>query len=209
MSLWQRITEGAFNKDKSLTTGIVLAFMAWSLMRIVDGINAYNTIEYDITQKAVKLADERDGYLYRVKLTNLAGDKTLKSLQVTVGSQNSDIEFSTDPRDSHCVVQPPAWGNALNCEPKASGFNFVSPPVVAGTFVGFELKYLRKAGSSEEPVLRILPEVGQDFRLVEAGAGTFAARHQTGILLTMFLVGLLLLCLSLAMGITGQSSPKT
>ncbi len=201
MGWWQRFTAGVFSKDKSLATGVILGFMAWALMRLVDGVTDYNTLEYDVTHKSATLADGRAGFIYQVTFTNLAGDTTLKSMRASVSSNTAGIKFSVDPKDSRCVVQPPAWGRVVECEPFASGFNFTAPPLVAGTFAGIEVKYTRAAGNNEVPVLRILPAEGQDFRLVEAGLATFAVRNQTGILVAFALIAFISLFLSISAGV--------
>jgi hypothetical protein len=199
MRWWQKLGTGALSKEKSLATGVVLAFIAWTLTRLVDGITAYNTLEYDVTQKPSSLADGRAGYTYQVLFTNLAGETTLKSLRATV-SGSADITFSDVASDHSCAVQPPAWGR-VECEAFPAGFKFTAPPLVAGTFAGMEVKYTRAAGSSDVPVLRILLAEGQDFRLVEAGLATRAVRHQTGILITFLAVATLSLLLSLVAGV--------
>jgi hypothetical protein len=163
----QRLRAGVFNKDKSLATGVTLAFVAWTLMRLVDGVTAFNTLEYRIEDRPTTLNDGRAGFAYRVTLSNLAGDTTLKSLRASVSSSNGGITFSEDHKDFRCAVQPPAWGLVVECQAfDTSGFNFTAPPLVAGTYAAFEVKYTRAAGTTEEPVLRILPAEGQDFRLV-------------------------------------------
>ena len=73
MSWWRRFFNGLLSKDKSLATGLILGFMAWTLLRLVDNIAANGTIEYAIANSPATLADGRSGYLIRVTLTNLLG----------------------------------------------------------------------------------------------------------------------------------------
>ena len=175
-----------------------MAFVAWSLTRLVDGVTAYNTLEYDVSNKAKILADGKAGFALRVKFTNLSGDTPLRSLKALVSAPHSSLRFAGDIK---CAVQPPAWAGKVTCESFASGANFESPMLVAGTYSGFEVNYTRPPDSNWEPVLRIQPDESQNFRLVKAGAETFAAKHQTAILMTLMGGGLLLLLVSLAAGV--------
>jgi hypothetical protein len=201
MGWWQRVRTNASGRDKSLATGVALGFMAWTLMRLVDSISAYDTLEYEITNKRTTLADGRAGFVYQVKLTNLAGDKTVEGLKATVASRTSDIDFSMHADDHHCPVQPPAGGKVVECAPHVGGFNFSAPPLLAGTFAGLEVKYTRPAASSEIPYLRIVLAEGQDFRLVETGIATTIVRNQTGILIAFLILAAVSLLMSLAVGV--------
>jgi hypothetical protein len=200
MGWWQRVRTGVFSKEKSLATGVILGFMAWALMRLVDGISSYDTIEYQITNGASTLSDGRSGFAYRVKFTNLAGDTTVQSMRATVASMTPDITFSVAPGDSRCAMQPPAGGKVVECEPLASGFNFTAPPLLAGTYAGLEVKYTRTAASSEIPILRIVLAEGQNFRLVEAGLATLIVRNQNGVLFGFLMLAFIALVMSLAAG---------
>jgi hypothetical protein len=207
MGWWQRVRTNASGKDKSLATGVALGFMAWTLMRLVDSISAYDTLEYDITNKPTTLADGRAGFAFQVKLTNLAGDTTVEGLKATVASSTADIDFSMHADDYRCPVQPPAGGKVVECTPHVGGFNFSAPPLLAGTFAGLEVKYTRPATSSETPYLRIVLAEGQNFRLVEAGVATALVRNQTGILIAFLVLAAISLLISLAVGV--MPPPKT
>ena len=115
MGWWRRFFNGLLSKDKSLATGLILGFMAWTLMRLVDGIAANGTIEYDIANNPATLADGRPGYVVRVTLTNLSADTALTNLKASIAAATADIVFSADPRDRSCalslqagVASPPA-----------------------------------------------------------------------------------------------------
>jgi hypothetical protein len=188
------------SKDKSLATGLILGFMAWTLMRLVDGIAANGTIEYDIANSPATLADGRAGQRVRVTLTNLSADTALTNLQASIAAPTGGIIFSADPKDRSCAFEPPGWGGQPTCDAFASGFNFVAPMIVAGTHVQFEVKYTRPEGSSALPVVRIRPETTK-FRLVEPGFSTFVARNQVGLLLTLLVLALVMFFLSVAAGV--------
>jgi hypothetical protein len=205
MGWWQRVRTGVFSKEKSLATGVILGFMAWALMRLVDGIAAYDTLEYHITHRPTPLADGRAGFVYRVKFTNLAGDTTVQSMRATVASMTPAITFSVDRRDSRCAMQPPAGGKVVECEALESGFNFTAPPLLAGTYAGLEVKYTRPSTSSEIPILRLVLAEGQNFRLVEAGLATLIVRNQNGVLFGFLLLAFIALVASLA---AGTSPPR-
>lgn len=207
MGWWQRVRTNASSKDRSLATGVALGFMAWTLMRLVDSISAYDTIEYAITNKPTTLADGRAGFVYQVKLTNLAGDTTVEGMKATVASVTADIEFSMSAEDHRCPVQPPAGGKVVECEPHVGGFNFYAPPLLAGTYAGLEVKYTRPAESSEIPYLRIVLSEGQNFRLVKAGIATIIVRNQTGILIAFLILAVVSLLMSLAAGV--MSPPRS
>lgn len=201
MEWWRSLRANARSKDRSLATGVALAFMAWTLMRLIDSISAYDTIEYRTSNKATTLADGRAGFVYQVKLTNLAGDTTAEGLKATVAGGTPAIEFSKDSADWRCPVQPPAGGKVIECEPHVGGFNFSAPPLLAGTYAGLEVKYTRSATSSDVPYLRIVLAEGQNFRLVEAGVATFIVRHQTFILIAFLLLAVVALGISLVAGV--------
>jgi len=205
MSWWRRFFNGLLSKDKSLATGLILGFMAWTLMRLVDGITSNGTIEYDIAHSPTSLADGRDGYLIRVTLTNLSADTPLTNLKASIAAPTADIVFSVDPRDRSCAFEPPGWGGQPTCDAFASGFDFLAPMIVAGTHVQFQVKYTRPATSSTEPVVRIRPEAAK-FRLVEPGFSTFVTRHQVAILLALLLLAMVTLFLSVAAGVSEQTA---
>jgi hypothetical protein len=200
MGWWRRFFNGLLSKDKSLATGLILGFMAWTLMRLVDGITANGTIEYDISNSPATLADGRPGYLVRVTLTNLSADTALINLRASIAASTADIVFSVDPKDRSCAFEPPGWGGQPTCDAFASGFDFLAPMIVAGTQVEFEVKYTRPDSASALPIVRIKPETTK-FRLVEPGFSTFVARNQVGILLTLLLLALVTLFLSVAAGV--------
>jgi hypothetical protein len=200
MGWWRRFFNGLLSKDKSLATGLILGFMAWTLMRLVDGIAANGTIEYDIANSPATLADGRAGQRVRVTLTNLSADTALTNLQASIAAPTGGIIFSADPKDRSCAFEPPGWGGQPTCDAFASGFNFVAPMIVAGTHVQFEVKYTRPEGSSALPVVRIRPETTK-FRLVEPGFSTFVARNQVGLLLTLLVLALVMFFLSVAAGV--------
>ena len=201
MGWWQRVRTNASGKDKSLATGVALGFMAWTLMRLVDSISAYDTLEYDITNKPATLADGRAGFVYQVK--------THQPRRRHHGrrAEGHDREQHGGHRLQHACgrlplsVQPPAGGKVVECAPHVGGFNFSAPPLLAGTFAGLEVKYTRPAGVSETPHLRIVLAEGQNFRLVEAGVATTVVRNQTGILIAFLMLAAASLLMSLAVGV--------
>jgi len=207
MNWWRRFFNGLFSKDKSLATGLILGFMAWTLMRLVDGITANGTIEYDIANTPATLADGRDGFLIRVTLTNLSADTALTNLKASIAAPTADIVFSVDPKDRSCAFEPPGWGGQPTCDAFASGFDFMAPMIVAGTHVEFEVKYTRADTATELPVVRIRPDAAK-FRLVEPGFSTFVARNQVGILLALLLLAIVTLCLSVAAGVSESPARK-
>ena len=207
MSWWRRFFNGLLSKDKSLATGLILGFMAWTLMRLVDGIAANGTIEYDITNTPAKLADGRAGYLVHVTLSNLSADTALTNLKASIAAPTADVVFSVDPKDRSCAFEPPGWGGQPTCDAFASGFDFMAPMIVAGTHVEFEVKYTRPDSATALPIVRIKPETTK-FRLVEPGFSTFVARNQVGILLTLLLLALITLFLSVAAGVSEQTAKK-
>jgi hypothetical protein len=200
MGWWRRFFNGLLSKDKSLATGLILGFMAWTLMRLVDGIAANGTIEYDIANHPATLADGRSGYVVRVMLTNLSADTALTNLKASIAASTSDIVFSADPKDRSCAFEPPGWGGQPTCDAFASGFDFLAPMIVAGTHVQFEVKYTRPDGNSALPIVRIKPETTK-FRLVEPGFSTFVARNQVGLLLALLMLALVMFFLSVAAGV--------
>ena len=207
MSWWRRFFNGLLSRDKSLATGLILGFMAWTLMRLVDGIAANGTIEYDIANSPATLADGRDGYLIRVTLTNLSADTALTDLKASIAAPTADIVFSVDPRDRSCAFEPPGWGGQPTCDAFASGFDFLAPMIVAGTHVQFEVKYTRPGTLASLPIVRIKPATTK-FRLVEPGFSTFVARNQVGILLALLLLALITLFLSVASGVSETPAKK-
>ena len=200
MGWWRRFFNGLLSKDKSLATGLVLGFMVWTLMRLVDGIAANGTIEFDIVNDPATLADGRAGHVVRVTLTNLSADTALTNLRASIAAPTESVVFSADPRDRSCAFEPPGWGGQPTCNAFTSGFDFVAPMIVAGTHVQFEVKYTRAEGSSALPIVRIRPETTK-FRLVEPGFSTFVARNQVGLLLTLLMLALVLFFLSVAAGV--------
>ena len=206
MSWWRRFFNGLLSKDKSLATGLILGFMAWTLLRLVDNIAANGTIEYAIANSPATLADGRSGYLIRVTLTNLSADTALTNLRASIAAPNPGIVFSDNPRDASCAFEPPGWGGAPTCEGVASGFDFLAPMIVAGTYAQFEIKYTRPAGATDLPVVRIKPETTK-FRLVEPGFSTFETRYQVGILVTLLLLAMVTLFLSVAAGVPALPPP--
>lgn len=200
MGWWRRFFNGLLSKDKSLATGLILGFMAWTLMRLVDGIASNGTIEYDIVNRPATLADGRAGHVIHVTLTNLSADTALIHLEASIAAPTADIVFSADPRDRSCAFEPPGWGGQPRCDAFASGFDFMAPMIVAGTHVEFEVKYTRPDGSSAEPIVRIKPETTK-FRLVEPGFSTFVARNQVGLLLALLAIALVMFFLSVAAGV--------
>ena len=135
MGWWRRFFNGLLSKDKSLATGLILGFMAWTLMRLVDGIAANGTIEYVIVNNPATLADGRAGQVIRVTLTNLSADTALTNLKASIAAPTGDIVFSADPKDRSCAFEPPGWGGQPTCDAFASGFDFLAPMIVAGTHV--------------------------------------------------------------------------
>jgi len=200
MGWWRRFFNGLLSKDKSLATGLILGFMAWTLMRLVDGIASNGTIEYDIANTRATLADGRAGHLVRVTLTNLSADTALTNLKASIAAPTADIVFSVDPRDRSCAFEPPGWGGQPTCDAFASGFDFLAPMIVAGTHVQFEVKYTRPDGSAAQPIVRIKPETTK-FRLVEPGFSTFVARNQVGLLLGLLMIAFVMFFLSVAAGV--------
>ena len=200
MGWWRRFFNGLLSRDKSLATGLILGFMAWTLMRLVDGITANGTIEYDIVNSPATLADGRAGHVVRVTLTNLSADTALTNLKASVAASTGDIVFSVDPRDRSCAFEPPGWGGQPTCDAFASGFDFLAPMIVAGTQVEFEVKYTRPPAVTALPILRIKPETTR-FRLVKPGFSTFVARNQVGLLLGLLTIALVLFFLSVAAGV--------
>jgi len=200
MGWWRRFFNGLLSKDKSLATGLILGFMAWTLMRLVDGIAANGTIEYDIANKAATLADGRPGHVVRVTLTNLSADTALTNLRASIAAPTADVVFSTDPRDRSCAFEPPGWGGQPTCDAFDSGFDFLAPMIVAGTHVQFEVKYTSPEGASAVPIVRIRPETTK-FRLVEPGLSTFVARNQVGLLLALLVLALVMFFVSVAAGV--------
>jgi hypothetical protein len=200
MGWWRRFFNGLLSKDKSLATGLILGFMAWTLMRLVDGIASNGTIEYDIANSPATLADGRPGYVVRVTLTNLSADTALTNLKASIAASTAGIVFSTDPKDRSCAFEPPGWGGQPTCDAFASGFDFLAPMIVAGTQVEFEVKYARAEDTTELPIVRIRPETTK-FRLVEPGFSTFVARNQVGLLLALLMLALVMFFLSVAAGV--------
>lgn len=207
MSWMRRFFNGLLSKDKSLATGLILAFMAWTLMRLVDGIAANGTIEYDIDNSPATLADGRAGYVTRVTLTNLSADTALTDLRASIAAPTADLVFSVDPKDRSCAFEPPGWGGQPTCDAFASGFDFLAPMIVAGTHVKFEVKYTRPGTSTTEPIVRIKPSTTK-FRLIEPGFSTFVTRHQVAILVAMLLLALITLFLSVAAGVSETAAKK-
>ena len=207
MSWWRRFFNGLLSKEKSLATGFILGFMAWTLMRLVDGIAANGTIEYDIANTPARLADGRDGYLIRVRLTNLSADTALTNLKASIAAPTADIVFSVDAKDRSCAFEPPGWGGQPTCDAFASGFDFLAPMIVAGTHAEFEVKYTRADSATALPVVRIRPETTK-FRLVEPGFSTFVARNQVGILLALLVLAMVTLFLSVAAGVSEPPARK-
>ncbi len=195
-------------KEPSIATGVFLAALAWALTRLVDSVGAYNTLEYDVKHESTTLANGSRGYLVRVRLTNLSGDTTLKSLVAQISAQSKDVQFSDDVHDYHCTSEPPGWVGQPRCQPLGIGFRFEPVDLVAGTYVGLEAKYTRANGSTEEPVLRIQLPSEQNFRLIETGWATRALRYQTGILLTFGVLMVVLLYFSMSASVRKRATPK-
>jgi hypothetical protein len=208
LSWGQRFLAGFLSSsDKSLATGIVLALIAWSVTRLVDGVTTTGTLEYDTTISPTKLAEGQPGSLILVKLSNLSGDTLLTNLEATLSDPSGKIRFSTNPKDRGCAFEPPAWGENPTCDPHVTGFAFTAPMLVPGTYATFGIKYTVAAGADVKPVLRIKPDGSTKVRLVEAGLETYIARHQTGLLAGLLLVTLVLFLLSVAAGVP-KVAPK-
>ena len=192
---------GFLSKDTSFATGIVLALLGWTLARLVDGITANSTIEYEITHQAATLADGRAGFSTHVVLTNLSADTAFTNLHAALSSPANDIVFSTHQGDSQCAFESPGGIGDPVCKAYSTGYDFQAPMFLAGKSMEFSVRYLIPAGSKSRPVLRIQPD-STTFRLVEPGFQTFVARNQTIILLGILLIACVLLFLSVAAGIS-------
>lgn len=201
MAIVRKILDAFAVKQTSVATGLLLAAMAWTVTRLADAVDAYDTLEYEVSQSRDVLADGRKGFLVEVKLTNLSGGTTLESVRAQLSTHAKGVEFSADPRDYLCAVEPPGWAGNPTCEPHGIGFDFSIDNLTPGTFVGFQAHYVRPDGVNQLPVLRINLPSNKNFRLLESGIATGALHHQTAILAGLFVLLFVLLVLSIVAGV--------
>jgi hypothetical protein len=206
LSMGHRFLAGVLSKDQSIATGIVLGLIVWTMTRLVDGVTGSGTIEYDTVVKAAMLADGRMGSAIVVTLSNLSRDTPLVNLQASVSDPSGKVSFSTDAGDRACAFEPPAWGENPTCDPYSTGFDFLAPMLVPGTRAQFGIKYTVPSGEQIVPVVRIKPDGTTKFRLIKPGIETFIVRHETGLLLGLLGVTLVLFLWSVSA--TVSEGPK-
>ncbi len=198
---------GFLSKDTSFATGIVFALMGWTLTRLVDGVTANNTIEYQITEEPATLADGSAGFNTHVVLTNLSADTAFTNLQAALTSPRNDIVFSTIKGDSTCAFESPGGLGFPVCHVYSTGYVFMAPMFLAGRKMEFSVKYHRPQGSESQPQLHLQPD-STNFRLVAPGFQTFVTRNQTTILLGILIAAGALLVVSVGAGISEAPDKK-
>ena len=201
MAIVRKILDAFSAKQTSVATGLLLAAMAWTVTRLADAVDAYDTLEYQVTQSRDVLADGRKGFLVKVKLRNLSGGTTLESVRAQLSTHARGVEFSANPDDYLCAVEPPGWAGNPKCDPQGIGFDFSIDNLTPGTYVGFQARYTRPDGANETPVLRVNLPANKNFRLLESGLATGALHHQTAILAGLIVLLFVLLVLSIVAGV--------
>jgi hypothetical protein len=148
------------------------------------------------------LKDGRQGKEIELILTNLSKDTAIDGLQATIHDPEGQTNFSTDPGDSDCVYQPPAWAQGGDCASNPISMEFFTPMLVPSTYVSVAIKYTQKPDAKREPIVRIRPKGTTTFRLIEPGLRTFVARHEEVLLVGLLLIVSVLFVLSLNLGIS-------
>ncbi len=78
MGWWRRFFNGLLSKDKSLATGLIRGFMAWTLMRLVDGI-ASNASGFDFLAPMIVAGTHVE---FEVKYTRPEGSAALPIVRI-------------------------------------------------------------------------------------------------------------------------------
>jgi hypothetical protein len=201
MAIVRQILDAFAAKQTSVATALLLAAMAWTVTRLADAVDAYDTLEYQVSQSRDVLADGRKGFQVNVKLINLSGGTTLESVRAQLSTHAKGVQFSDNPQDYLCAVEPPGWAGSPKCNPQGIGFDFSIDNLTPGTYVGFQARYTRADGTDQMPVLRISLPSNRNFRLLESGIATGALHHQTAILAGLVVVLFVLLVLSIVAGV--------
>lgn len=204
----KRFVAGLLSKDKSLAVTLLIGLIAWTLVRLIDGIAASGTIEYATTIRRATLHDGRDGQLIEVRLENLSRDTAMKNLRVSVSDPTGRLEFGVHPSDRACSFQAPAWGENPLCDAYANGLSFAAPMLIPGTSARLAIKYAHRGkDAGAAPVVRIGPDGSTKVRLIEPGIETFLVRHETALLLTLLIVAAVLFIVGTAAGLSTSEEP--
>lgn len=196
----RRLVRGLLRKEQSVATGLLIGLIIWTVTRLVDGIAASGTIEYDTDFSATALNNGKPAWLMSVVLTNLSTDTPVTNLEVSIADPYLKTDFSTDRAESYCSYEPPAWvGNAAVCEPHRDGMAFTAPMLVPGTSVRVSTMFTQAADATHRPIVRIKPDGSSKVQLVEPGVQTFVARHEAGLLIGLLSAALLLFGVSVVL----------
>ena len=198
---------GLLSDKQTIATGLLIGLIVWTLTRLVDGILATGTIEYQTVYSPAKLDNGMDGTKIEVTLTNLSRDTSVNGLKVVINDPSGKTTFSNNPRDTNCAFEPPAWADDAICEGHNDGMIFEMPMLVPGTFVRLAIKYMQ-SGAAHQPVVRIRPQPDSKLQLVEPGLQTFVARHEVALLLALLGTTLVLFGISVTANIRDKPEQK-
>lgn|SRR5262245_8061805 len=202
-----RLIAGLLSDKQTIATGLLIGLIVWTLTRLVDGILATGTIEYQTVYSPAKLDNGMDGTKIEVTLTNLSRDTSVNGLKVVINDPSGKTTFSNNPRDTNCAFEPPAWADDAICEGHNDGMIFEMPMLVPGTFVRLAIKYMQ-SGAAHQPVVRIRPQPDSKLQLVEPGLQTFVARHEVALLLALLGTTLVLFGISVTANIRDKPEQK-
>jgi hypothetical protein len=195
----RRFIAGLLRKEQSIATSVLIGLVIWTLTRLVDGIAASGTIEYNVDVSSDTLADGSAASLIEVELANLSSDTAVTNLEVMIADPYGKTRFSKANGDFHCAYEPPAWvGNDAVCDAEPDGMAFTAPMLVPGTSVRVGIKFTQLPEAQYDPIVRIRPDVTSKVQLVEPGVQTFVARYEAPLLLTLLAVALVFFGMSVA-----------
>jgi hypothetical protein len=202
----RRAWAGLLRKEQSISTGLFIGLLIWTVTRLVDGITGSGTIEYHTAYSETTLASGRPATKIDVTLTNLSTDTAVSNLQASISDPDPRTVFSVAPNDSRCAYEPPAWVDTDKavCAAHTAGMAFTAPMLVPGTSVRFGIKFTQASDAVDWPIVRIKPDGAAKFQLIEPGLQTFVTRHEPALLVALLAIALLLITISAA-----SSVPKT
>src|SRR5262245_18703686 len=189
---------GFLAEKQSVGTGVILALIAWTLTRLVDGITGSGTIEYDVSFAPATLASGEPGDRIEVELSNLSKDISVTKLRAVISDPRGATTFGKASGDYECAYEPPAWASDGTCQPDERGMTFEAPMLVPGTHARVAVKYTQVGGTTHRPIVRIRPGDGSNFQLVGPGLRTFIVRHEVTILMVLLASSVVLLFMSVS-----------
>lgn len=194
-----RLAAGLLSREHSVATGLLIALTVWTLTRLVDDVTGSSTVEYDAQYMPATLPSGEAVSKVEVTLTNLSSDETITDLSAALSDPRLKAVF-IEP--AQCRFAPPSWVDQATCDlSPREGLLFTAPALVSGSRAWFAVYYRGSIEEKARPVLRIKTGGASKLRLMTPGVVTFIVRHESGILLSLLGVTVILLVLSVGAGI--------